>query len=242
MDSLSGSRCSLVLDQVYPEVANLGQAILIVQICRDRRLPFSGLHHWCERLVEFCSRKRYVATCAITLRYADSTYKGPLCQAQNRRGELNPADDGKSGPPSGGACPTLSSFRRLNLAVGNDIALRISSLEPEHYTRAGAAIRHATASLMQQSASHRLLLLLSDGKPNDVDEYEGRYGAEDMRQAVNEARLQGLSPFCLTIDRQAAGYLPRIFGANQYAMLSRPELLPTVLLDWMRRLLAARQG
>ena len=137
---------------------------------------------------------------------------------------------------------TVRRIKDFDEPYSNDIALRISSLEPERYTRAGAAIRHATALLMQQSASHRLLLLLSDGKPNDIDEYEGRYGAEDMRQAVNQARLQGLSPFCLTIDRQAAGYLPRIFGADQYAMLSRPELLPAVLLDWMRRLLAARQG
>lgn len=137
---------------------------------------------------------------------------------------------------------TVRHIKDFDEPYSNDIALRISSLEPERYTRAGAAIRHATAMLMQQAASHRLLLLLSDGKPNDIDEYEGRYGAEDMRQAVNEARLQGLSPFCLTIDRQAAAYLPRIFGANQYAMLSRPELLPTVLLDWMRRLLSARQG
>lgn len=122
----------------------------------------------------------------------------------------------------------------------NNVALRIASLEPEQYTRAGAAIRHATALLMQQPVSDRLLLLLSDGKPNDIDEYEGQYGAEDMRQAVTEARLQGLAPFCLTIDRQAAKYLPRVFGANQYAMLPRPELLPRVLLDWMRRLLAMR--
>lgn len=118
----------------------------------------------------------------------------------------------------------------------NDVALRISALEPEHYTRAGAAIRHASSSLMQQVASHRLLLLLSDGKPNDKDEYEGRYGVEDMRQAVTEASLQGISTFCLTIDRQAASYLPGIFGAGQYALLPRPELLPTVLLDWLRRL------
>ena len=90
---------------------------------------------------------------------------------------------------------------------------------------------------MQQQARHRLLLMLSDGKPNDVDEYEGRYGAEDMRQAVTEARLQGIQPFCLTVDRQAASYLPGVFGVHQYALLSRPELLPSALLDWMRRLL-----
>ncbi len=118
----------------------------------------------------------------------------------------------------------------------NDVALRISSLEPEHYTRAGTAIRHATLDLLQQSASHRLLLVLSDGKPNDKDIYEGQYGVEDMRQAVTEATLQGISAFCLTIDRQAPAYLPRIFGAQHYALLPKPELLPTVLLDWMKRL------
>ena len=119
------------------------------------------------------------------------------------------------------------------------MARRIAALEPETYTRAGAAIRHATASLMHQAARHRLLLMLSDGKPNDVDDYEGRYGVEDMRQAVTEAQLQGVSPFCLTVDRQAANYLPGIFGSNGYALLPQPSLLPTVLLDWMSRLMRA---
>ncbi|HET6630631.1 MAG TPA: hypothetical protein VFG91_12720 [Woeseiaceae bacterium] len=132
---------------------------------------------------------------------------------------------------------TVKTIKAFDEPFGNDIALRIAALEPEHYTRAGAAIRHATAGLMGMAAHHRLLLLLSDGKPNDVDEYEGRYGVEDMQRAVTEAKLQGIFPFCLTIDRQAASYLPRVFGPNQYAMLPRPELLPAVLLDWMRRLL-----
>jgi nitric oxide reductase NorD protein len=117
------------------------------------------------------------------------------------------------------------------------IARRIASLEPEHYTRAGAPMRHATATLLRKPASHRLLLLLSDGKPNDVDEYEGRYGVEDMRQAVTEAKLQGIHSFCLTVDRQGASYLPLVFGTSNYALLPRPELLPTVLLEWMKRLL-----
>ena len=117
-------------------------------------------------------------------------------------------------------------------------ALRIAGLEPERYTRAGAAIRHTTALLMRKQARHRLMLLLSDGKPNDADEYEGRYGVEDMRQAVNEAKLQGISPFCLTIDRQAAGYLPQVFGEGHYAVLMKPEALPGVLVEWIRRLVA----
>ena len=122
---------------------------------------------------------------------------------------------------------------------GNTVARRIAALEPEYFTRTGAAIRHATSLLMAQPAAHRLLLLLSDGKPNDVDVYEGKYGLEDTRQAVAEARLQGVSPFCLTVDRRAAAYLPAIFGARQYGLLPRPELLPAVLLDWMRRLLTS---
>jgi len=129
--------------------------------------------------------------------------------------------------------------KRFDEPYGRDVALRIAGLEPERYTRAGAALRHATSLLMQRRAQHRLLLLLSDGKPNDVDEYEGRYGAEDMRQAVIEAKLQGIFPFCLTIDRQAASYLPRVFGAHQYALLPEPARLPEVLVEWLKRLLVA---
>jgi nitric oxide reductase NorD protein len=130
----------------------------------------------------------------------------------------------------------VRELKNFDEPFSNDIALRISALEPERYTRAGAAIRHASNTLMQQPATHRLLLLLSDGKPNDKDDYQGQYGVEDMRQAVTEATLQGISAFCLTIDRQAPSYLPRIFGAHHYALLPRPELLPTALLDWLKRL------
>jgi nitric oxide reductase NorD protein len=131
----------------------------------------------------------------------------------------------------------LRAVKRFDEPYSPAVALRIAGLEPENYTRAGAAVRHASMLLMGQGARHRLLLMLSDGKPNDVDQYEGRYGVEDLRQAVTEAKLQGISPFCLTIDRQAANYLPRVFGAHQYALLPKPQLLPIVLLDWLRRLI-----
>lgn len=133
----------------------------------------------------------------------------------------------------------VRSVKRFDERFDSTVAQRIAGLEPENYTRAGAALRHASTLLMQQPAEHRLLLLLSDGKPNDIDDYEGRYGVEDMRQAVTEAKLQGISPFCLTIDRQAANYLPAVFGPGHYALLPRPDLLPSVLLDWLRRLVAA---
>jgi nitric oxide reductase NorD protein len=121
--------------------------------------------------------------------------------------------------------------------VGPSVRRRVAALEPDGYTRFGAAIRHASALLARQPARHRLLLILSDGKPNDVDQYQGRYGVEDTRQAVAEARLQGLVPFCLTVDRQAPGYMPSIFGPRGYALLPRQELLPAVLVDVVRRLL-----
>ncbi|MGY1530183.1 nitric oxide reductase activation protein NorD [Luteimonas sp. A649] len=133
---------------------------------------------------------------------------------------------------------TLRMLKAFDEACGQNVALRIAGLEPEHYTRAGAAIRHATSLLMRQPAEHRLLLMLSDGKPNDADRYDGLFGVEDMRQSVTEARLQGIFPFCLTVDLQAPGYLPKVFGPGHYALLSTPERLPLVLLDWTRRLLA----
>lgn len=130
----------------------------------------------------------------------------------------------------------LRLVKAFDEEYGPNVARRIATLEPQHYTRVGAAIRHASSMLMGQPARHRLLLVLSDGKPNDIDAYEGRYGVEDTRMAVTEARLQGINSFCLTVDRQAANYLPAVFGTGQYALLPRPELLPTVLLEWMRRL------
>ena len=134
---------------------------------------------------------------------------------------------------------TVRTLKRFDEPYGNPVAMRIAALEPEHYTRAGAAIRHASATLMREPAAQRLLLLLSDGKPNDDDIYEGRYGVQDMRRAVVEAKLQGIAPFCLTVDRHAAAYLPSVFGANQYALLAKPSMLPTALLDWMQRLVMA---
>lgn len=136
--------------------------------------------------------------------------------------------------PRAVAIRTIKGFDERNSIVVRE---RIAGLEHDRYTRLGAAVRHATAALTRERARHRLLLVLSDGKPNDVDEYEGRYGVEDSRQAVAEARLQGLSPFCLTVDREAPIYLPRIFGPGAYAVLRHVERLPAVLVDVVRQLL-----
>jgi nitric oxide reductase NorD protein len=103
---------------------------------------------------------------------------------------------------------------------------RIAALRPGYYTRMGAAVRQATRILAEQPANRRLLLLLSDGKPNDLDEYDSRYGIEDTRMAVVEARRIGITPFCVTIDRAGGAYLPHLFGQDGFLMISDPERLP----------------
>ena len=106
---------------------------------------------------------------------------------------------------------------------------RIAAIKPGYYTRMGAAIRHATAILAKQKNSQRILLLLTDGKPNDIDQYEGRYGIEDTRVALLEARKMGLRPFCVTIDTEASDYLPHLMGSGNYVVIRKPEELPKKL-------------
>ena len=103
---------------------------------------------------------------------------------------------------------------------------RLAAIKPGYYTRMGAGIRHATELLKQQPAGRRLLLILTDGKPNDLDQYEGRYGIEDTRQAVHAARQLGLQPFCVTIDEKGNDYLPYLFGGGGYVVIRHPTELP----------------
>jgi nitric oxide reductase NorD protein len=128
--------------------------------------------------------------------------------------------------------PLKSFDERRTLVVDR----RIAALDSDRYTRMGAAIRHTTTSLARQSAGRRLLLILSDGKPNDVDVYEGPYGVEDTRQAVAEARRQGIAVFCLTVDREAPRYAARVFGRSGFAVLRRADALPGVVVDVLRQL------
>lgn len=106
---------------------------------------------------------------------------------------------------------------------------RILALKPGYYTRMGAALRQAARILAEQPAQRRLLLLISDGKPNDLDLYDSRYGIEDTRMAIMEARRMGLQPFCVTIDREAGAYLPYLFGPAGFTVIRKPEELPARL-------------
>jgi len=119
---------------------------------------------------------------------------------------------------------------------GDETRGRIQALRPGYYTRMGAAVRQATRLLAARPSRRKLLLLVTDGKPNDLDRYEGRYGVEDTRQAVIEARRQGLLPFCITIDREAGSYLPYMFGAHGYTLIRQPQQLPFRLPQLYRQL------
>lgn len=129
----------------------------------------------------------------------------------------------------------LKMFRdRYNAAARG----RIEAIKPGYYTRMGAAIRYSTKLLLEQPATRQLLLILTDGKPNDLDKYEGRHGIEDTRMALHDARQEGLFPFCVTIDKEANAYLPHLFGPAGYVVIRRPEELPYQLPMLYARLTA----
>jgi nitric oxide reductase NorD protein len=123
---------------------------------------------------------------------------------------------------------------------GQAVRSRIAGIDGDQFTRIGGPIRHLTALLARAPSRVKLLFLLSDGKPNDEDEYEGDYGIEDTRQAVAEARLQGVHLFCLTVDREGSVYLPRMFGARGYTILADVTQLPERLPEIYRRITDAR--
>jgi nitric oxide reductase NorD protein len=132
---------------------------------------------------------------------------------------------------------SMRCLKQFGDAYGDEVAQRIAGLRPERPGRTGAALRHATALLSQQTAQHRMLLLLSDGTPHEIEDYCGRYGMEDVRQSVREARLQGISSLCFTTDQVSGNYLPSVFGEQQSTVLYRPELLPSALTQWLHRLM-----
>ena len=111
----------------------------------------------------------------------------------------------------------------------SEIRGRIDTIKPGYYTRMGTAIRHATGLLKKERSTQKLLLILTDGKPNDLDKYEGRYGIEDTRMAVLEAEKLGVRPFCVTIDELASEYLPYLFGKQSYVLIHQAEALPSKL-------------
>lgn len=123
----------------------------------------------------------------------------------------------------------LNHLKGFDDAWNDQARARVGGIKPGYYTRMGASIRFATQQLRERPERRKLLMLLTDGKPNDLDHYEGRYGIEDTRQAIHEAHACGLSPFCVTIDESGHDYLPYLFGRQGYALVHRPADLVTRL-------------
>jgi len=117
------------------------------------------------------------------------------------------------------------------------VQARIAAIKARDYTRMGPPIRHLTRCLLREPARHRLLVSLSDGRPDDFgDEYRSQYGIEDTRQALLEARQAGVRPFCVTIDRHGADYLKRMYGPAAYTVLDDVKKLPLKIADIYRKL------
>jgi nitric oxide reductase NorD protein len=132
----------------------------------------------------------------------------------------------------------VHEVKRFSEPWNNAARERVAAIKPGFYTRMGAAIRYGTRRLIERPERQKLLLILSDGKPNDLDQYEGRYGLEDTRHAVQAARQTGLVPFCVTIDNEAYTYLPNLFGTQGYTLVHRPEQLARALTQVYVRLTA----
>lgn len=123
----------------------------------------------------------------------------------------------------------VETVKDFDESMGPAIERRISALKPGYYTRIGTGIRHATAKLSERQNRQKLLLVLTDGKPNDIDYYEGRFGIEDTRRAVMEARRSGVTVFGVTVDREAQSYFPTLFGRGGYTIVGQVAKLPSAL-------------
>jgi nitric oxide reductase NorD protein len=130
----------------------------------------------------------------------------------------------------------LYKIKEFGESYSTDIDRRISGISAKDYTRMGVTIRHLNKLLEATPAKTKLLITLSDGKPEDFDGYGGEYGIEDTRQALIESRRLGIHPFCITIDTEASNYLPHMYGAYNYAVVDDVRDLPLRVADVYRRL------
>jgi nitric oxide reductase activation protein len=117
--------------------------------------------------------------------------------------------------------------------LDGEVKARLAGMQGGLSTRMGAALRHAGfAYLRRRGERHKLILLITDGEPADVDERDPQYLRADARKAAEELRTAGILTYCLTLDPQADRYVERIFGANHYTIVDRVERLPE-RLPWL---------
>jgi nitric oxide reductase NorD protein len=106
---------------------------------------------------------------------------------------------------------------------------RLAGMTGQLSTRMGAAIRHAGRHLVRRKSSKRLLLVVTDGEPADVDVRDPQYLRHDAKKAVEELSRNGIITFCMSLDPRADQYVSRIFGARNYAIVDHVQRLPEKL-------------
>jgi len=123
-------------------------------------------------------------------------------------------------------------FKDFNQKFDDDVKARLAGMKGGLSTRMGAAMRHAAHHLQKQPERRKLLLLVTDGEPADIDERDPQHLRHDAKKAVEELYTQGIMTYCLTLDPNADNYVKRIFGANNYTIIDHvqrlPEKLPTL--------------
>jgi nitric oxide reductase NorD protein len=117
-------------------------------------------------------------------------------------------------------------FKDFDRPYDDDAKARMAGMKGGLSTRMGAALRHAGWHLSEQSAHKRLVLLITDGEPADIDERDPQYLRHDAKKAVEDLAMQGIYTYCLTLDPQADRYVARIFGENNYSIVDHLERLP----------------
>jgi nitric oxide reductase NorD protein len=130
----------------------------------------------------------------------------------------------------------LFRIKGFDEPYGDKVKRRIANLKALEYTRLGPPIRHLANLLFSIEARTKLLITLSDGKPDDYDGYSGDYGIEDTRQALGEAKRLGIHPFCITIDKAEHSYLSRMYGAVNYVFIDDLSKLPFKIPEIYRKL------
>ncbi|MEW8397162.1 MAG: nitric oxide reductase activation protein NorD [Candidatus Thiodiazotropha sp.] len=117
-------------------------------------------------------------------------------------------------------------FKDFEHGYDDEAKARMAGMKGGLSTRMGAALRHAGWHLTQQNAQKRLVLLVTDGEPADIDERDPQYLRHDAKKAVEDLAMQGVYTYCLTLDPNADRYVARIFGENGYSIVDNVERLP----------------
>lgn len=120
-------------------------------------------------------------------------------------------------------------YKDFNQPYDEQPKAKLAGMTGQLSTRMGAAIRHASHHLKQQRSSKKLLLIITDGEPADVDVRDPQYLRYDTKKAVEEAGRSGVITFCMSLDPRADQYVSRIFGAKNYMVVDHVERLPEKL-------------